>query len=636
VVWIIRLWSSGFDLHLPLRLGLQLPKRMRASTNEGKSSVMDKKAFSGWVSAAAALACLSLGSTAFAAPSISVDPAVLDGYVGYYQFGPAVVMHVTREGPQLITQLTGQGQVKIDPQSATEFILPPINAHLTFMTDAQGHATELVLRVQGQEVHAARIADSLAQQLSSQLAARVQAQTPNPGSEAALRELVTGLMSGAPNYDAMTPQFAAVTRQQLSALRAALNQWGPVQSIQFRSVNNQGMDAYEVTHEHGVSEWQIGLTADGKVSGAGVQPKVSNDPALPPVDASAMQAVLTKDLEQALKSGALAPNTSAGVTIGVIREGVQRVFAFGTAKPDSIFEIGSITKTFTGLVLAQMIAQGKVTLDEPVRELLPPGTVAKPAGAEISLLDLVTQHSGLPRMPDNFQPANLNNPYADYHAADLYRFIAKYGVQKRADATFLYSNLGVGLLGQALANRAGMSYSRLLEQQVIAPLGLHDTVISLSPAQQSRFIQGHTATHTPAHSWEIDALAGAGAIRSTAADMLIYLNANLHPDQLPATTAGKSARRTLAASIVQSHELRADSEPGMRIAFAWLFVPASATYWHNGGTGGYSSYAFFSPQHDYAAIVLMNTGPGAGSFADRLGQHIEQRLAGLPAISLSN
>jgi CubicO group peptidase (beta-lactamase class C family) len=597
---------------------------------------MKKKAFSRWVSAAAALACLSLGLTARSAPSISVDPSVLDGYAGYYQFGPAVVMHVTHEGPQLITQLTGQGEVKIDPQSATEFILPSINAHLTFMTDAQGRVTELVLRVNGQEIHAARIADALAQQISSQLAARVQAQTPSPGSEAALRDLIDGLMSGAPNYDAMTPQFAAVTRPQLPALRAALNQWGSVQSIRFRSVNNQGMDAYEVTQEHGVSEWQIGLAADGKVSGAGVQPKVSYDPALPPVDAAAMQIVLAKDLDQALKSGVLAPNTAAGVTIGVIRGGVQRVFAFGTAKPDSIYEIGSITKTFTGLVLAQMIAQGKVTLDEPVRELLPAGTAAKPTGAEISLLDLVTQHSGLPRMPDNFQPTDIKNPYADYHAADLYRFLAKYGLQKPADATFLYSNLGVGLLGQALANRAGMSYPRLLEQQVIAPLGLHDTVVSLSPAQQSRFIQGYTATHSPAHSWELDALAGAGAIRSTAADMLIYLNANLHPDQLPQTAAGKPAGRTLAASLAQSHELRADSEAGMRIAFAWMFVPASATYWHNGGTGGYSSYAFFSPQHDYAAIVLMNNGPGAGSFVDRLGQHIEQRLAGQPAISLSN
>ena len=90
-----------------------------------------------------------------------------------------------------------------------------------------------------------------------------------------------------------------------------------------------------------------------------------------------------------------------GVTIGVVRGGVKRVFSYGAAKPDSIFEIGSTTKTFTGLMLAQMVAQGKAKLDERVRELLPPGTVAKPDGVEITLLDLATRRSGLPRFPSN-------------------------------------------------------------------------------------------------------------------------------------------------------------------------------------------------------------------------------------------
>jgi CubicO group peptidase (beta-lactamase class C family) len=127
---------------------------------------------------------------------------------------------------------------------------------------------------------------------------------------------------------------------------------------------------------------------------------------MPPVSAADLQSVLDKDLADALKTGQLAPSTGAGVSIAVIDHGVRRVFSYGTAKPDSIFEIGSITKTFTGLILSQMVKQGKVKFDDPVRDLLPPGTVAKPAGAEITLLDLATQHSGLPRMPDNFHPAD--------------------------------------------------------------------------------------------------------------------------------------------------------------------------------------------------------------------------------------
>jgi CubicO group peptidase (beta-lactamase class C family) len=360
------------------------------------------------------------------------------------------------------------------------------------------------------------------------------------------------------------------------------------------------------------------------------------DDALPPVNAADLQSVLDKDLADALKSGQLAPSTGAGVAIAVVDHGVRRVFSYGAAKPDSIFEVGSITKTFTGLILSQMVEQGKVKFDEPVRELLPAGTVAKPATDEVTLVDLATQHSGLPRMPDNFAPANPNNPYADYTAANLYAFLAKQGVGRPAKTDFLYSNLGFGLLGQALAVRSVLSYPALLKEEVTDPLGLTDTVVTLSPEQQARFIPGHNGDHQPAHAWDLDALAGAGAIRSTAADMLSYLEANLHPETLKPD--GKSpAARTLSAALVQQHELRADAMPGMRIGLAWLFDTESGRYWHNGATGGYSAYAFFNPKGDYAAVVLFNTTLGPeGSFADRLGQHISQRLAGKPAISLAN
>ena len=352
-------------------------------------------------------------------------------------------------------------------------------------------------------------------------------------------------------------------------------------------------------------------------------------PAMAPVSVEGIEAVLDRDLAIArvpvFQIGALAPGTGGGVAIGVVEHGLRRIFALGDARPDSIFEIGSITKTFTALILARMVEQGQVKLDEPVRELLPPGTAARPAGLEITLLDLATQHSGLPRMPDNFHPADIRNPYADYHAADLYRFLAAHGVGRPAATDFLYSNLGFGLLGQALANRAGESYAALLEREVAAPLGLSDTVVALSPRQRARFIQGHDTQHRPAHEWDLDALAGAGAIRSTAADMLTYLEAQLHPEKFPA----------LAAAIRMTHEPRADAMPGMKIGLAWLYVEKQGYYWHNGGTGGFSSYAFFDPAHDCAAVVLFNTTLGAqGSFADLLGAHVRQRLVGAPAVSL--
>ncbi|MGB6691636.1 MAG: serine hydrolase domain-containing protein [Terracidiphilus sp.] len=365
-------------------------------------------------------------------------------------------------------------------------------------------------------------------------------------------------------------------------------------------------------------------------------PPPTYDPAMPPVSAADLQSVLDRDLAKALESGDLAPSTGVGVSIGVVEHGASRVFSYGAAKPDSVFEIGSITKTFTGLILAQMIEQGKVKLDEPVRELLPPGTVAKPAGAEITLLDLVTQHSGLPRLPDNMDPADKKNPYADYSAARLYAFLSKHGVERPPDAGFLYSNLGFGLLGQALAVRAGVSYPELLRNEVTAPLGLTDTTVALTPAQRSRFLPGHDGSHRPAGAWDLNAVSGAGAIRSTAGDMLAYLEAQLHPESVKPVT-GVATGSSLQAALNLTHQLRADASPGMRIGFAWLYKTDSGNYWHNGATGGYSAYGFFNPTGDYAAVVLVNMSIGEkGSFADRLGEHISERLAGKPAISLGD
>jgi CubicO group peptidase (beta-lactamase class C family) len=328
-------------------------------------------------------------------------------------------------------------------------------------------------------------------------------------------------------------------------------------------------------------------------------------------------------------SGELAPATGNGIVVGVTQNGKRRVFVYGTAKEDSIYEIGSVTKTFTGLMLAQMVKQGKVELDEPVRLLLPTGVVAKPDGPEITLVDLSSQHSGLPRMPDNFKPANMQNPYADYTPDLLYAEVKKLGVAKPANSPYGYSNLGVGLLGQALAVRAGSSYEKLLETQITGPLGLRDTVITLSSDQKKRFLQGHDPQHHEAHEWDLDALAGAGAIRSTATDMLTYLDAQLHPEHLSVAKAG--AALTLPAAIALSHELRIDAAPGMKVALGWHYFVESGSYWHNGGTGGFNSYILFNPKQDYAIVVLLNEAPG---YADRVAQHVEARLQGKQAISL--
>ena len=383
------------------------------------------------------------------------------------------------------------------------------------------------------------------------------------------------------------------------------------------------------TWTQGSSELPLVLTRQAAAVAAA---KPSLDPAMPPVEIERLQGVIDADLAKAL-TGRLAPAIGVGVTIGVVDHGVRKIFSYGAAKPDSVFEIGSITKTFTGLALAQLAQQKKVRLDEPVRALLPKNTVAAPpSGAEITLLDLSAQRSGLPRLPDNMKPADPTNPYVDYDAKALYAFMASHGVAMPAVPEFGYSNLGVGLLGQLLADRAGMTFEALVKKQITDPLGMRDTAIKLTPALAKRFVPGHGAGNQPQGPWDFTALAGAGAIRSTAGDMLSFLEAQLHPDGVKGRTA---EAKTLPAALAASHEVRAEVGGGMHIALNWFHIDDSGRYWHNGATGGFSAYATFDLEKDFAVIVLCSCSVDEGSFADDLGKHVVQRLTGKPAATLA-
>lgn len=349
-------------------------------------------------------------------------------------------------------------------------------------------------------------------------------------------------------------------------------------------------------------------------------------PASSPVPLKNLRAVLDNEFAPVVASW---PQT--GIVVGVFDHGERGVFAYGTAKTDSVFEIGSITKTFTALALAQMVQQHTVTLDESLRELLPPGTVKPSSGPEITLLDLATQHSGLPRLPDNLKPKSAADPYADYTMQDLYSWLENNGVGRAEKPEFQYSNLGFGLLGQSLANKAGEPYAQLIAYQVTGPLGMKDTVISLSSEQQARFIPGYTASHDKAMPWNFAAMAGAGSLRSTADDMLTYAEAYLHPDGLSGPAVAN--RSTLPASLRLTQKAQADGPPGMKIGLAWLISPDQDVFWHNGGTGGYSSLIEFEPSRDRAIVVLyncMDLTAGKLQFVDLVVANLRALLDGKP------
>jgi CubicO group peptidase (beta-lactamase class C family) len=372
--------------------------------------------------------------------------------------------------------------------------------------------------------------------------------------------------------------------------------------------------------------WPLAL--NGTSRGPAIQaPRQTYDGAIPPVAAADLQTVMDRDLAGAIRSGFLAPGAGGGVSIGIYQRGVRRVFSYGAAAPDSIFQIGSATKLFTGLLLADMAERGVVALDQPVRELIPAAGVSRPAGNEIRLLDLATHRSGLPPMPASFRPANSANPAADFDVARLYNFLRGRGVGRRADAPFIYSNLGFGLLAHALSQRAGADYATLLRQVIAEPLGMNDTTVNLSPDQQLRFIHGYDDYRRPVPAWDFDALAGAGGLRSTAPDMLSWLEANLHPERV--------RDERLSKAIASSHQVHSTMNSSVDIALAWWFYPDSGVFEHGGSLLGFTADTFFHPNDDVAVVVLSNVGPGTAVSAETIGEHIRARLDGKPAVSLA-
>ena len=227
---------------------------------------------------------------------------------------------------------------------------------------------------------------------------------------------------------------------------------------------------------------------------------------------------------------------SVGIVVGVVSPEGRRLVAYGSLdegdpRPlngDTVFEIGSITKVFTSLLLADMVQRREVSLDDPVARYLP-STVEMPElkGRSITLVDLATHTSGLPRLPSNMSPKDPNNPYADYSVEQLYQFLSYYPLTRDPGSQYEYSNLGFGLLGHTLARRADMDYEALVRSRICDLLRMENTRVTLAPEMETRLAVGHDAELKPVENWDVPTLAGAGALRSTANDLLTFLAANL-------------------------------------------------------------------------------------------------------------
>ena len=314
-----------------------------------------------------------------------------------------------------------------------------------------------------------------------------------------------------------------------------------------------------------------------------------------------------------------------GMTIGVLHREHKEIIGYGRMSKedgrvpggDTVYEIGSVSKVFTGMLLADAVLQGHVKLDQPAAELLPSGVRMPSRGKRaITLKDLSTHVSGLPRLPDNLKMVNPANPYAHYTVEDLYAFLNSYKLRRAPGEKSEYSNIGCGLLGHLLARRQNTTYEQLLRKRVVAPLNLTSTTITLNHEQQARLAPPHLGSGQLASNWELPVLAGAGAIRSTASDMLRFVGANLAP---PAGKTGEAIE--MAWEIHQKPITRGEFAMGL----GWHVARDGSSRWHNGQTGGYHSMLLVNREIETGVVLLTNTATGE---VDQLAQDIMRMIAG--------
>jgi D-alanyl-D-alanine-carboxypeptidase/D-alanyl-D-alanine-endopeptidase len=318
---------------------------------------------------------------------------------------------------------------------------------------------------------------------------------------------------------------------------------------------------------------------------------------------------LSKQINK-MGAGYLASHPNGALVIAFYQNGKQSFQGFGkisssnTNPPDArtIFEIGSVTKIFTAAVLEKMADDGTVKLDDPISLYLPKDVASPKKNAhEITLENLATHTSGLPRLPENLfaTTKDQQNPYANYTTKDLYESLADVNLNSEPGKKSDYSNYGYGLLGKILELKTGKSYEVLVQENVCEPLLLQNTTTQLSAQQKVRLTPGHNPKGETVSNWDFDALAGCGAVRSDATDLLKFVEANLDR-----TNSG------IYKVLNETQKNHFKTFTG-GIGLGWQIeneIEEMTLHWHNGGTGGYKSFIGFDKKNNVGVVILSNYG----------------------------
>ena len=279
------------------------------------------------------------------------------------------------------------------------------------------------------------------------------------------------------------------------------------------------------------------------------------------------------------------------------------------------FEIGSVTKTFTALLLARRIAIGELTLNTELSDLLPKDCRPPATTTPVRLVDVATHTAGFPAIPSNLE-RDMSRFVVDYSVFDeckMRGFLRGFESLTDPGKTFVYSNAGFGVLGWALAQRAESSFEELLRAELFEPLQLTNTFIRITAKRADTLAPSHDPNGDLVPPADFATLEACGAIRSTAADLMRYLRAQLEP----------SGELAPALELTQTVNFR--DHRGITIGLAWQFSRDGKILFHDGQTGGQACFVFFNPSTQTAGLVLAN---GSTPRVAELGLRLMKRISG--------
>jgi CubicO group peptidase (beta-lactamase class C family) len=335
-----------------------------------------------------------------------------------------------------------------------------------------------------------------------------------------------------------------------------------------------------------------------------------------------MQSPLDKQVDSAVQPYIKRLPTT-GLSIGILKDGKTSFYGYGeTARGNkeipnehTLFEIGSLTKTFTSILLADAVLKGKVQLDDPINKYLPNDIPAlEYEGIPITLLTLANHSSGIPRMPNNFNPKNQGDPYIGYTNNDLFDFYRKFKPTRKPGEKYEYSNLAVGTLGVILERVNKEKYEPLFINTICKPLHMNETREFLLPQDSARFAKGYNEDGNFNPAWNFKSLQAAGAIRSTSSDLLKYAQANMG-----------SAPSNLNKALQKTHA-QTFSDGNNKVCLGWHLIKPGQdeVIFHNGQTGGYHSYLAINLEKKFAVVILSNCGLGTEEAGNALMKWLEK------------